>query len=293
MTQVESNRVPFARPRGYAASRYALLGRMLPALEAHVGRPLTIRDVMSPDEIPNGKTDTNNKGAFSTDFIGGSWAYPNADYKTRAKIWQAHTDYQQGFLYFLTNDASVPAALRAEMQTWGLCKDEFVDTAHWPHQLYVREARRMVGEFVMTQKDVQTDLAKTDVIGMGSYNSDSHNVQRVANAEGFAENEGDMQVAVTPYQIPYRVLLPKRTEATNLLVPVTFSASHVAYSTLRMEPQYMILGHAAGVAAMMTVKANAGVGAAVHDVDRPALTARLRKQRAVMEWTRPAPAVTP
>ena len=138
----------------------------------------------------------------------------------------------------------------------------------------------MVGEYVMTQKDIQTDLTKPDPIGMGSYNSDSHNIQRIVNADGFVENEGDMQVAVTPYQIPYRVMLPKRNEATNLLVPVAFSASHVAYSTLRMEPQYMIIGQAAGVAAMMAIQKHL----AVQEIDTAALTAALRHQRVVMEW---------
>jgi len=230
--------------------------------------------------MPKGKTDTNNNGPFSTDYIGGNWDYPEASYATRARIWQAHVDYIQGFLYFLANDPQVPAPLRDEINRWGLAKDEFPDNGNWPNQLYVREARRMVGEYVMTQKDIQEDLRKPDVIGMGSYNSDSHNIQRLATPDGAVENEGDMQVPVTPYQIPYRMLLPKRAEATNLLVPVSFSASHVAYSTLRMEPQYMILGHATGVAARMALRA----GVAVQDVDTAALSARLKEQRAVFEW---------
>ena len=165
------------------------------------------------------------------------------------------------------------------MKTWGLCRDEFADADHWPYQLYVREARRMIGEYVMSQKDIQIDLTKPDPIGMGSYNSDSHNVQRRPDAEGGAvENEGDMQVRVSPYQIPYRVMLPKRREATNLLVPVAFSATHVAYSTLRMEPQYMIVGQAAGVAAKMAIER----GVAVQDVDAAALAATLKSQRAVL-----------
>jgi hypothetical protein len=167
------------------------------------------------------------------------------------------------------------------MKTWGLCRDEFADTNHWPYQLYVREARRMIGEYVMSQKDIQTELTKRDPIGMGSYNSDSHNVQRRPTADGaLVENEGDMQVPVTPYQIPYRVMLPKRAQATNLLVPVCFSATHVAYSTLRMEPQYMIIGHAAGVAARMAIEGSL----AVQDVDPVALGAKLRSQRAVFEY---------
>ena len=138
----------------------------------------------------------------------------------------------------------------------------------------------MVGECVMTQRDIQTDRTKPEPIGMGSYNSDSHNVQRIVNERGFAENEGDMQVPVEPYQIPYRMLLPKRGEVSNLIVPVCFSATHVAYSTLRMEPQYMIVGHAAGLAAKMAIDS----GKALHDIDTAALTARLKEQGGVMEY---------
>lgn len=180
----------------------------------------------------------------------------------------------------MATDSRVPAPLSAEMKQWGLCRDEFVDAGHWPYQLYVREARRMVGEYVMSQKDIQTELTKPDPIGMGSYNSDSHNVQRRPTADGAAvENEGDMQVRVSPYQIPYRVMLPKRTQATNLLVPVCFSATHVAYSTLRMEPQYMIIGQAAGVAAKMAIDRKV----AVQDVDTSALGAKLKSQRVIFD----------
>jgi hypothetical protein len=306
MTKVPENRVPFPRPAGYGAARYELLARMLAEMDRikqaaaterqsgevqtssdpmyRLKQPWSLVDVMKPDPIPNGKTDTNNNGAFSTDYIGGSYDYPNADHPTREKIWQAHVDYVQGFFYFLQNDPQVPKALHDEMARWGLCKDEFADTANWPRQLYVREARRMIGEYVMSQRDIQTDLTKPDVIGMGSYNSDSHNIQRIVNEAGFVENEGDMQVPVTPYQIPYRVMLPKKTDATNLLVPVCFSATHVAYSTLRMEPQYMIIGHAAGVAAKMAIDAKVPV----QDIDRAALTSTLRQQRAVMEWKKPS-----
>lgn len=140
----------------------------------------------------------------------------------------------------------------------------------------------MVGDFVMTQKDVQSELTKPDVIGMGSYNSDSHNVQRFVQPGGTVQNEGNMEVAVAPYQIPYRVMLPKKEELRNLLVPVCVSASHVTYSTLRMEPVYMIMGHAAGVAAKMAIDA----GVAVQEIDTQALTTKLRQQAAVMEWSR-------
>jgi len=279
MTRTAANRVAWPKPAGYSGARYELLARYLPALEKELGRPLAINDVMKADIVQNGKTDTNNNGAFSTDYIGGSYDYPEGNYAARARIRQAHVDYIQGFLYFLSTDSRVPPALSIEMKEWGLCGDEFADTDHWPYQLYVREARRMVGEYVMSQKDIQTDLTRPDSIGMGSYNSDSHNVQRrPADDRTAVENEGDMQVPVTPYEIPYRLLLPKRAQATNLLVPVCFSATHVAYSTLRMEPQYMILGHAAGVAAKMAIEGRQ----AVQDVDTKALAAKLASQHAVL-----------
>ncbi|MDQ8050845.1 FAD-dependent oxidoreductase [Luteibacter sp.] len=285
MTQVRSNLVTVPRPASYVSARYALLARTMSAMESKLRRPLTVGEVLSVVPIPNGKADINNNGAFSTDFIGGNWDYPQADYAARAEIWQAHRDYEQGLIYFLMTDGQVSNALRKEMQSWGLCRDEFVQTGHWPHQLYIREARRMLGEFVMTQRDIQDELTKPDSVGMGSYNSDSHNVQRFVDERGFVQNEGDMQVEVQPYQIPYGILLPKRNEASNLLVPVAFSASHVAYSTLRMEPQYMILGQAAGVAAHLAIRG----GTSVQDLDRATLSAILRKQRAVLELHTAAP----
>ena len=191
-------------------------------------------------------------------------------------MWKAGT---AGLFYFLANDARVPESIRGEINQWGLCADEFASTNHWPHQLYVREARRMTGDFVMTQKDIQTELVKPDPIGMGSYNSDSHNVQRYLQPDGTVQNEGNMEVHVEPYQIPYRVLLPKKKEVENLLVPVCVSSSHVTYSTLRMEPVYMILGHAAGVAAKMAVDS----GVAVQDINTGVLVQKLRTQGAVME----------
>jgi hypothetical protein len=247
-------RVPWPKPRGYDPARYELLARLLKAMEKKLGRPQIFNELTLIANIPNQKADFNNQGAFSTDYIGKNYDYPDGSYQRRAEIWQEHIDYVQGYYYFLANDPRVPPTLQQEVRQWGLPKDEYEDSDHWPHQLYVREARRMVGEYVLIQKDLQTDRVKEDVIGMGSYNSDSHNIQRFANAQGFAENEGDMQVPVQPYQIPYRMILPKRGEATNLLVPVCFSASHVAYSSARMEPQYMIIGHAAGVAASLAIR---------------------------------------
>ena len=281
-TNVAHNRLPWPRPQGYTAARYELLARYLDAFVKNRGRSPVFHELTLIAPIPNGKADFNNNGPFSTDYIGKNYAYPDASYAERDRIWQDHVDYVQGFYYFLATDPRVPKDLQAEVNEWGLCKDEYTDTAHWPHQLYVREARRMVGEFVASQKDLQTDITKSDVIGMGSYNSDSHNIRRFVNARGMAENEGDMQVPVKPYQIPFRVMLPKRAEVANLLNPVTFSASHVAYSSMRMEPQYMILGHAAGVAAALAVKASQPV----QDVSVPELQRILKSEAAVFEFVR-------
>jgi hypothetical protein len=283
-SEVPSNQTAFPKPAGYDPRRYEMLGRLIAARTKAEGRVPALGTFLKIDPIPNGKADVNNQGAFSTDYLGGSWEYPDADYAKRAQIVQAHKDYIAGLLYFLANDPQTPDPVRKEMNRWALCKDEFVDTGNWPHQLYIREARRMVGEYVAVQKDLQTELTKPDPIGMGSYNSDSHNIQRIVDQDGFARNEGDMQVAVKPYQIPFRVILPKRDQVRNLLVPVCFSASHVAYSSMRMEPQYMIIGQAAGVAARMAIRQNK----AVQEVDGAALTAELKKNGAVTEYV-PSP----
>ena len=275
-----ANQIAFPKPPGYDPQRYELLARLLTAMTKKLGRPQVFHELSLIAPIPNHKADFNNQGPFSTDYIGGSWDYPDAPYAKRAEIWEAHVNYTKGFYYFLAHDPRVPKSLQEEVNHWGLAADEFRDTENWPHQLYVREARRMTGDFVMTQKDLQTELTKPDAIGMGSYNSDSHNVQRFINAQGDVENEGDMQVSVKPYQIPYRVMVPKRAEAANLLVPVCFSASHVAYSSLRMEPQYMILGEAAGVAISMALKGNK----AVEEIDTQQLTSRLKQHGAVLEY---------
>jgi hypothetical protein len=280
LTDAPDNRVAIGAPPRYDAARYALFARLVQERMKAEGKTPALGSVIKIDRLPNAKTDINNQGAFSTDYIGGSWDYPDASYARRAQIWRAHRDYVQGFFYFLANDPALPEALRLEASRWGLAKNEFAGTEHWPHQLYIRESRRMTGEYVMIQQDLQTELTKPDSIGMGSYNSDSHNVERIVDSAGFVRNEGDMQVAVKPYQIPYRVLLPKKGEVQNLLVPVCFSASHVAYSTLRMEPQYMILGQAAGVAAALAIRG----GKAVQDVDTKELTRVLVEQGAILEY---------
>jgi hypothetical protein len=279
LTDDPANRVAIPKPAGYDPKRYELLARNLEGIAKDKGRAPIMRDLMIVSRMPNRKTDINNYGGFSTDFIGRNWDYPTASYKRRAAIWKEHEEYTAGFFYFLANDPAVPDSLRAEIGRWGLSKDEFTDNHYWPHQLYIREARRMLGEFVMTQKDAQTDLVKPDSVGMGSYQIDSHNVQRHENPDGTVQNEGDTEVGSKPYQIAYRVMLPKRQEVSNLLVPVAASTSHIAYGTLRMEPVFMILGHAAGLAARMAAVA----GKPVQDIDVTELRAKLRSQRGVVE----------
>lgn len=201
--------------------------------------------------IPNRKTDSR-----TGEWIGGSWAYPEASHEQRAVIAQEHRDYSQGYLWFLLTDESVPLPVRQELARWGYAKDEFIDNGNFPYHIYVREARRLVGDYVMTQKDVQDEAFrfKPDSVALGSYRLDVHQVQYIHTPNGIVP-EGDIGhgIHVKPYEIPYRVLLPKRTEADNLLVPVCVSASHIALSTLRMEPVYMMLGHTSGIAAAMCI----------------------------------------
>jgi hypothetical protein len=273
MTDRKDNQVSFPKPTGYDPARYELLARYLEA------RPkLTVNQLMNPVRMPNGKTDTNNNGPFSTDHIGANWDYPEGDFATRERIRLDHIRYVQGFLYFLANDLRVPADLQKEVRRWGLAKDEFTDTDHWPAQLYVREARRMIGAFVMSEPDIMTVRTKKDSVGLGSYNTDSHHVQRVLRADGSVLNEGDFQEPVSPYAIPYRSLIPRANECDNLLVPVCMSASHVAYGTIRMEPVYMILGQACGVAAALAVDGKT----TVQEVPVGKLSALLKKQKAVL-----------
>jgi hypothetical protein len=274
MTRVPENRVPWPKPTNYDPARFELLARYLAAVPA-----VRFAKLCDPRKMPNGKTDTNNNGPFSTDHIAANYDYPDADSATRRRIWQDHVEYTQGFFFFLAHDSRVPPALRAEAESWGLAKDEFTETSNWPPQLYVREARRMIGEYVMTQSDFADNRTKPDVVGLGSYNSDSHHVQRVALPDDSALNEGDFQVPVKPYAIPYRSLTPKAAECTNLLVPVCCSASHVAYGTIRMEPVFMILGQASGVAAALACDGDATM---LH-VPGEKLHAKLISQKAILD----------
>jgi hypothetical protein len=283
LTNDKSDMVPLPRPEQYDPNQFALLSRYLQDFVQKFGRSPRLNEVTMPVAIPNHKADFNNRGPFSTDYIGKSWKYPNASYALRQQIWQDHLQYTEALFYFLAHDPSVPAPLQREMNTWGLPKDEFADTDHWPFQLYIREGRRMIGEYVMHQADIQTERTKPDSIGMGSYNSDSHNVQRIATPDGRVENEGDVQVPVQPYQIPYRSILPRPDEVNNLLVPVCLSATHVAYSSLRMEPQYMILGQAAGTASALAIREKVNV----QKINLAALQKKLLADKAILSLPNP------
>ncbi|MFN3325635.1 MAG: FAD-dependent oxidoreductase [Bryobacteraceae bacterium] len=274
LTQVPENRVPFPRPANYDPKEYELLGRIFDA-----GWRETFGKF---DPIPNWKTDTNNHGPFSTDNIGRNWDYPEASYERRREIIQEHIDYQQGWLYFIANDPRVPAEVRTEMAKWGLAKDEFTDNNHWPHQIYVREARRMIGKYVMTENELLKRRPTPEPVGMGSYGIDSHNIQRYITPEGYVQNEGDIGVSTQgPYQISYGSLVPKKGQAANLLVPVAVSSSHIAYGSIRMEPVFMILGQSAATAAVLAIDS----GAAVQDLPYEALRARLLADGQVLEYT--------
>jgi hypothetical protein len=273
LTRRPDLRMPWPKPRVYDPKRYELLARYLEKRS-----DVTFGQLCNPVALPNGKTDTNNNGPISTDHIGANWEYPLGDLKTRRLIFEDHVEYTKGFFYFLATDPRVPRALQTVVNTWGPSRGEHVDSDGWPHQLYIREARRMVGEYVMTQADLMENRVKKDSVGLGSYNTDSHHVQRVPTKDGGVLNEGDFQVRVQPYAIPYRCLLPKQAECKNLLVPVCVSSSHVAYGTIRMEPVYMILGQASGVAAVLAIDGKT----AVQDVPVEKLQAKLKAQKAVL-----------
>ncbi len=277
-TKNPANRIAIQPPAGYDPKRYELLGRYCEALTAAEKKP-TLKTFLKIDMVTSEKTDINNQGAISTDFIGENYAYPDADYATRAKIWQAHEDYIRGFLTFLGTDPRVPENVRAEMQQWGLCKDEFQDTGGWPHAMYVREARRMIGAYVMSEKNCRQAETPEDSVGLGAYNMDSHNCRRIVQ-DGAARNEGDVQVGVKPYPVSYRAIIPPAGECENLWVPVALSATHIAYGSIRMEPVFMILGQSAATAASMAIDDRVPA----QKVDYAKLRAQLQKDGQVLEW---------
>jgi len=272
LTNHPENRVPFPKPAGYDPSQYELLLRVFDS-----GWRQTFNKF---DPIPNYKTDANNHGPFSTDNIGMNYDYPEASYERRKEIIKEHEVYQKGLMYFIANDPRVPEEVRSKMQAWGLAKDEFVDNGNWPHQLYIREARRMIGMEVMTEHEVLGTKEVTHSVGMGSYTLDSHNTQRYVKEDGFVQNEGDIGVkAPAPYKISYGSIVPKKEECKNLLVPICVSASHIAFGSIRMEPVFMILGQSAATAAIHAIDE----GKAVQDIDLARLKERLLKDKQKLE----------
>ncbi|MDH3649547.1 MAG: FAD-dependent oxidoreductase [Saprospiraceae bacterium] len=252
LTKHQENRVSFQKPIGYDSTQYELLLRIFAA-----GWRETFHKF---DPIPNLKTDVNNHGPFSFDNIGMNYDYPEASYERRQEIVREHERYQKGLLYFIANDPRVPADVQQEFQLWGLAKDEFIDNENWPHQIYVREARRMIGNYVMTENEILGKRAVHRSIGMGSYTMDSHNIQRYITREGYVQNEGDIGVHPgKPYQIDLGTIMPKENECRNLLVPVAVSSSHIAFGSIRMEPVFMILGQSAGTIASMAIDKNVAV----------------------------------
>ena len=276
LTRVSENRVPFPKPDGYDAKQYELALRVLTTGWREVFHKF--------DPIPNDKTDTNNHGPFSTDNIGMNYDYPEASYDRRREIIREHQTYQKGLMHFLANDPRVPEDVRSEMSEWGLSKDEFTDNGNWPHQIYVREARRMIGTYVVTEQDCLAIRDTPDSVGMGSYTMDSHHVQRYVAEGGTVQNEGDIGVRPRgPYKIAYGALVPKKLECTNLLVPVCVSSSHIAFGSIRMEPVFMILGQSAATAASMAIDGDM----AVQEVDYAKLRERLLADQQVLEHCGP------
>jgi FAD dependent oxidoreductase len=272
MTDVPENRIPWPKPADYDPRRYELLLRNFEAGDHRLP--------WKPDAIPNRKTDTNNNYAVSIDNIGMSDAYPDGDYATRARIVAEHTSYERGLLWTLAHSPRVPPNIRATFERFGLAADEFVDNGHWPHQIYVREARRMVSDYVMTQHDCQGKRRAADAIGLAAYTMDSHHVERYVR-DGRVRNEGDVQVGrFPPYPIAYRSLCPKKSECTNLLVPTCPSASHIAFGSIRMEPVFMVLGQSAATAAVTALESHFSV----QDVDIKRLQQRLTADGQILTW---------
>ncbi|WP_082687096.1 FAD-dependent oxidoreductase [Bacillus sp. FJAT-27445] len=271
LTKNPVNRVPFPKPPSYDPERYALLLRNI---NAGVWDAMNLHTM-----LPNGKTDLNNYGGFSTDYIGMNYEWPEGNYETRERIFRDHFTYNLGMLYFLAYDEQVPQAIRDEVSAWGLARDEFEETGHWPHQLYIREARRMISDYVMTDRNCLGDVSVEDSIGLASYQMDSHHCRRLI-IDGRVYNEGDVEIPISPYPISYRSIRPKSAECTNLLVPICLSSSHIAYGSIRMEPVFMILGQSAGAAAALAHQDNTTVQA----VDYEQLKRVLLDYGQVLAW---------
>ena len=271
LTDHPENRIPFEKPDNYNELDYELLLRNYEAGED--GFPWI------NSKMPNRKTDTNNRTGFSTDFIGQNYNYPEASYDEREKIIVSHRQYQKGLMWTLAYHPRMPQHIREEVSRWGTCKDEFERQDGWQQQLYIREARRMIGEYVMTQYNCEGLEVAENVIGMGAYGMDSHHIQRYVNANGFVKNEGNVEAHVkAPYPISYRSITPKKEDCTNLLVPICLSASHIAFGSIRMEPVFMVLGQSAAIASCLAIDENL----AVQDINYEKLKSTLIKKGQIL-----------
>lgn len=254
LTDSVENMIPIAKPDNYDPSKYELLLRLYDAQK----EKRKLNDYFIWSRMPNRKTDINNRGGFSTDMIGMNYDYAEGTWERRQEIIKAHKDYTLGLLYFTANDPRVPEELRNQVSQWGLPKDEYTECGHWSPQLYIRECRRLVGEYVATQADCDNRVIAPNGIAMAAYTMDSHNCQRIVvekDGRKMVKNEGNAEIhGGLPYPISYKSLTPKREECTNLLVPVCCSASHIAYGSIRMEPVFMCMGQAAGLAVALAEK---------------------------------------
>ena len=257
LTNHPDNRIPFSKPSGYQEIQYELLFRNYEAAKGSYEKMYSYGDPLVPwinSKMPNRKTDTNNQKGFSTDFIGQNYLYPEASYEERDKIAERHKKYQKGLMWTLAYHPRIPAKVRAIVSQWGTCKDEYEHEDGWPSQLYIREARRMISEYVMTQRNCEKLELAEDAIGMAAYGMDSHHVQRYVDLNGYVKNEGNVEAHLAgPFPISYRSIVPKKSELRNLLVPICLSASHIAFGSIRMEPVFMVLGQSAAIAAAMAI----------------------------------------
>jgi hypothetical protein len=271
LTDHPENRIPFTRPADYNELNYELLLRNYEAGFNHIP--------WINSKMPNRKTDSNNRTGFSTDFIGQNYRYPEASYEEREEITERHRSYQQGLWWTLANHPRIPEEIRKEVSRWGTCKDEFEREDGWQQQLYVREARRMVSDYVMTQKHCEGIEVVEDGVGLAAYGMDSHNVQRYITSEGYVRNEGNVEAHVKgPYPVSYRSIIPKASECDNLLVPVCLSASHIAFGSIRMEPVFMVMGQSAATAACMAIDS----GIPVHELSYEKLKEQLIKDKQIL-----------
>ena len=260
LTDHPENRIPFVKPAGYKEREYELLFRNYEAAAGPIESMYSYGDPLVPwinSPMPNRKTDTNNQKGFSTDFIGQNYAYPEASYQEREQIVQRHKHYQQGLMWTLAYHPRIPQKVRDVVSKWGMCKDEYEAGDGWQGQLYIREARRMISDYVMTQKNCEKLEVVDDAVGLAAYGMDSHHIQRYVDANGYVQNEGNVEAGVAgPYPISYRAIVPGKDQLQNLFVPVCLSASHIAFGSIRMEPVFMILGQSAAIAASMAMDKN-------------------------------------